>query len=76
MLKRAANCVVIAIIAAIFGFTGILHWTAVIAQSVCVVCLGFCVLSLLFSLFEEPSRPAARQIRLSAADHHGVTTRG
>jgi uncharacterized membrane protein YtjA (UPF0391 family) len=62
MLKRAANCVVIALIAAIFGFTGILHWTEVIAQSVCFVFLAFCILSLLFSLFEESSAPAVREI--------------
>ncbi len=62
MLKRAANCVVIALIAAIFGFTGILHWTAGIAQSVFFVCVGVCVLSLLFSLFEEPSTLEAREL--------------
>jgi uncharacterized membrane protein YtjA (UPF0391 family) len=66
MLKRAANCLVIAMIAAIFGFTGILQWTAVIAQSVCLVCLGVAVLSLLFSLFEEPSEASAREIPLGA----------
>lgn len=76
MLKRAANCVVIAIIAAIFGFTGILHWTAVIAQSVCVVCAAVCLLSLLFSLFEEPSKPVAREIRLNAANQTGSSTHG
>jgi len=57
MLKRAAHCVVIAVIAAIFGFTGILHWTAGIAQTVFFVFFAFCILSLLFSLFEEPSIP-------------------
>lgn len=55
MLRRTANCMVIALIAAIFGFTGILHWTAVIAQSVFFICLGVGILSLLFSLFEEPT---------------------
>lgn len=53
MLKRAANCFIVALIAALFGFTGILHWTAMIAQSVFFICLGFIILSLLFSLFEE-----------------------
>jgi uncharacterized membrane protein YtjA (UPF0391 family) len=57
MLKRAANCVVIAFVAAIFGFTGILHWTAGIAQSVFFVCIGLSILSLLFSLFEETVIP-------------------
>jgi uncharacterized membrane protein YtjA (UPF0391 family) len=66
MLKRAANCVVIALIAAIFGFTGILHWTAGIAQSVFYVCLAVCILSLLFSLFEEPAVPRTRKIRLQS----------
>ncbi|HZR17041.1 MAG TPA: DUF1328 domain-containing protein [Verrucomicrobiae bacterium] len=64
MLKRAANCVVVALIAAIFGFTGVLHWTAPIAQSVFFVCIAVAVLSLLFSLFEEPAAPRARKIRI------------
>ena len=56
---------VIALIAAMFGFTGILKATAIIAQSVFFVCFGFCVLSLLFSLFEEPSAPGpARELRI------------
>lgn len=54
MLKRAANSVVIALIAAIFGFTGLLQWTADLAQLVCLIFLAICGLSLLFSLFEEP----------------------
>jgi uncharacterized membrane protein YtjA (UPF0391 family) len=73
MLKRAANFVVIAIFAAIFGFTGILHWTAIIAQSVCVLFLSFAGLSLLFSLFEEPAAPATREIRLSETPPARVT---
>jgi uncharacterized membrane protein YtjA (UPF0391 family) len=51
---------VVAIIAAIFGFTGLLRWTAAIAQSVFFVCLGFAILSLLFSLFEAPSSSEPR----------------
>jgi uncharacterized membrane protein YtjA (UPF0391 family) len=62
MLKRAAHCVVIAVIAAIFGFTGILHWTAGIAQSVFFLFLAFCILSLLFSLFEDSSVPQTLNI--------------
>ncbi|HLH53654.1 MAG TPA: DUF1328 domain-containing protein [Verrucomicrobiae bacterium] len=65
MLKRAALCVVIALVAAIFGFTGILRFTDGIAQSVCLVFLAISVLSLLFSLFEEPSGPAPRELRLN-----------
>jgi uncharacterized membrane protein YtjA (UPF0391 family) len=65
MLKRAAICVVIAFIAAIFGFTGILRWTDGIAQSICIVFSALSFLSLLFSLFEEPERPVVRKIRVS-----------
>ena len=64
MLRRAAYCLVVALIAAIFGFTGILQWTAGIAQSVFFVCFALCVLSLLFSLFEEPAAPGTREISL------------
>ena len=64
MLKRAAICVVIAFIAAIFGFTGILRWTDGIAQSICLVFGAISFLSLLFSLFEEPAMPSVRQITL------------
>jgi uncharacterized membrane protein YtjA (UPF0391 family) len=55
MLKRATYCGRVGVVAAIFGFTGVLHSTAVIAQAVCGVCAAFTILSLLFSLFEEPS---------------------
>jgi uncharacterized membrane protein YtjA (UPF0391 family) len=61
MLRRAANFMVIALIAAMFGFTGLLYWTAFIAQSVFYVCVGVSILSLLFSLFEEPSMPETRE---------------
>jgi uncharacterized membrane protein YtjA (UPF0391 family) len=71
MLKRAAICVVVAFIAAIFGFTGILRWTDGIAQSVCIVFSALSFLSLLFSLFEEPERPAVRRIRVSAQSPAG-----
>jgi uncharacterized membrane protein YtjA (UPF0391 family) len=62
MLKRASNWVLAAVIAAFFGFTGILHWTADIAQSVFFICIGFGILSLLLSLFEEPSAPRVRKV--------------
>jgi uncharacterized membrane protein YtjA (UPF0391 family) len=64
MLKRAANCVVIASIAAVFGFSGILHRTAGIAQSICFVFAGFCILSFLFSLFEDSPAPSTSEILL------------
>jgi len=66
MLKRAVNWVIVALIAALFGFTGILRFTAPIAQSVFFVCMAFGILSLLFSLFEEPSTPRIRKIRVES----------
>jgi uncharacterized membrane protein YtjA (UPF0391 family) len=65
MLKRAGNWVLVALVAALFGFTGILHWTAGIAQSVFFICTAFGVFSLLLSLFEEPS-PRSRKIRVQS----------
>jgi uncharacterized membrane protein YtjA (UPF0391 family) len=65
--------VIIAFIAAIFGFTGILHWTAFIAQLVCVVCLGVGGLSFLFCLFEdcEPDiRPRVRHLTIESQSPH------
>ena len=61
MLKRAGNWVLVALIAALFGFTGILRWTAGIAQSVFFICTAFGAFSLLLSLFEAPS-PRDRKI--------------
>jgi uncharacterized membrane protein YtjA (UPF0391 family) len=57
MLKRARISFGIASIAAIFGFTGILQAAAPVAQALCYLLMAFSGLSLLFSLFEEPSRP-------------------
>lgn len=64
MLKRAASCLLVALVAALFGFTGLLRWTAMIAQSIFFIFFGLCVLSLLFSLFEAPATPGTREIRL------------
>ena len=57
MLKRARLTALIATIAAIFGFTGIVETTAVIAQSVFYPLAGLTLLSLLFCLFEETPVP-------------------
>jgi uncharacterized membrane protein YtjA (UPF0391 family) len=70
MLKRAYSCVIVAIIAAIFGFTGLLQWTAIIAQSVFFVCFAVCLLSLLFSLFEEPSETDVKRLPLETEIRH------
>jgi uncharacterized membrane protein YtjA (UPF0391 family) len=64
MLKRAAVCVLIAVVAALFGFTGILQRTDGIAQLVCVLFAAVSILSLLFSLFEESPDPVVRKIPL------------
>jgi len=53
MVRRARKWLLIALIAAGFGFTGLLRSTAVIAQAVFYVSSSFVVLSLLFGLFEE-----------------------
>jgi uncharacterized membrane protein YtjA (UPF0391 family) len=52
MLKRARTWLVIALVAALFGFTGILQSTAMIAQDLFYLCSAFAVLSVLLSLFE------------------------
>ena len=57
MLKRARLTALIATIAAIFGFTGIVETTAVIAQTVFYPVAGLTLLSLLFCLFEETPMP-------------------
>src|SRR5947209_15952322 len=53
MLKRAQISSVIAVIAGLFGFSGILHGSASIAQTVFYLFGALSVLSLLFGLFEE-----------------------
>ncbi|HWX19710.1 MAG TPA: DUF1328 domain-containing protein [Candidatus Binatia bacterium] len=61
MLKRAGYSLVIALVFAMLGFTGMLQKTAPIAQTCCFVYVGFCILSLLFSLFEEGSSPPSQK---------------
>ena len=67
MLKRARLSAVIAMIAAIFGFSGIVETTAIIAQTVCYSFVVFTLLSLVFCLFEETpeelsSRPLVERL--------------
>lgn len=64
MLKRAYISAVIAAIAAIFGFSGFLNGAAPIAKCISYAFAGFCILSLLFSLFEDVSEPPAPQPEL------------
>ncbi len=64
MLRRAGNSLVIALVAALFGFTGILHITAVFAQVVFFVFIAVTFLSLLFSLFEPPTEAHPNPLKL------------
>ena len=59
----------IALIAAFFGFTGIVEYTAVIAQTVFYASVVFTFLSLLFCLFEgAPENLNSRPLTLSQDD--------
>lgn len=53
MLRRARRWLLIAFVAAGFGFAGLLRTTAIIAQIVFYVSSSFAILSVLFGLFEE-----------------------
>ena len=57
MLRRAGQFFLVALVLAAFGFTGALKATGGYAQLLCFIFIGSSVLSLLFSLFEEPAPP-------------------
>ena len=57
MIKRAYISAMIALIAAVFGFGGILETSAKLAETICFVFLALCAVSLLLSLFEEETNP-------------------
>jgi uncharacterized membrane protein YtjA (UPF0391 family) len=59
MLKRAKICVVLGLLAAIFGFTGLLKETAGLAQDLCYIFAALGLLSSLFCLFECESSSAS-----------------
>ena len=66
MLQRARIWMGGGVVTGLFGFTGLLHTTAILAQTACYICAFFCLLSLLFSLFEAaPPAKAHRQYRPS-----------
>ena len=69
MFRRAGIALVVALVAAMLGFTGLLHNVAGIVQVIFYLGLGFCGLSLLFGLFEENEARANRgktaKVRLS-----------
>ena len=56
----------VALVAALFGFTGLLQTTAVFAQALFFILTAFAALSLVFSLFEPVAGPRPRAIPLSA----------
>ena len=65
MIKRAGIATVLALVAGLLGFTGLLQSTAIIAQVFFIVVSAFAFLSLLFSLFEPAATehvPAALSI--------------
>lgn len=62
MLKRAYKSAVIAAVAAIFGFSGLLDGAAPLAKGVCYAFTAISGLSLLFSLFEEVDEPRVVQL--------------
>lgn len=57
MLKRAYISAIIAAVAAVFGFSGLLDGAAPVAKGISYAFGAFSGLSLLFSLFEEVSEP-------------------
>ena len=61
MLKRAYISAIIAAIAAILGFSGLLDGAAPLAKGICYTFGALCGLSLLFSLFEDVNEPLAQQ---------------
>ena len=65
MLRRAGISMVIALIAAVLGFTGLLDKTAPVLRAVCFIFAGLSLLSLLFSLFEDNTEPGVRVIPTS-----------
>ena len=67
MLKRAGLSLLMALIAGAWGFSGNFHVTGPFARMLCPIFIGLAVVSVLFSLFEEPMGPASRvrRVRLS-----------
>ncbi len=58
MLRRAGVSSLLALIAALLGFTGLLQSTALIVQAAFFVFVAFAFLSLIFSLFEPAGKSA------------------
>jgi uncharacterized membrane protein YtjA (UPF0391 family) len=67
MLKRARMFGLIAMIAALFGFTGIIQASAPLAQVVAYFFIAFSLLSLLLGLFEEGDAEVTNSDRAPAS---------
>jgi len=67
MLKRAGISLIVALIAALWAFTGFFPVTGAFGQAVFLVASGVFVLSLLFSLFEEKASAGAGLTEAGAA---------
>jgi uncharacterized membrane protein YtjA (UPF0391 family) len=68
MLKRAYISAVIAAVAAIFGFSGLLNGAEPVAKGICYAFGALTGLSLLFSLFEEVDQPLVQEVQLAPAE--------
>jgi uncharacterized membrane protein YtjA (UPF0391 family) len=68
MLKRAYISAIIAAVAGIFGFSGLLNEAAPVAKGICYAFGALSGLSLLFSLFEDANEPLAPQTQLMPAE--------
>ena len=67
MFRRACISLLIALINGMFGFTGILKVTGGMARTIFFILVGFAIVSLLLSLFEEADEPQPRKEDLRAA---------
>jgi uncharacterized membrane protein YtjA (UPF0391 family) len=69
MLKRAYQSAIIAAVAAVFGFSGLLdEGAAPVARGICYAFGAFSGLSLLFSLFEDASDSISLQSNLAPVE--------
>jgi uncharacterized membrane protein YtjA (UPF0391 family) len=79
MLRRACISLLVAVINGMFGFTGILKVTGGMARTVFFISVGFAIVSLLLSLFDDAneSQPL-KEVWLAgpeakALEHRGLT---
>jgi uncharacterized membrane protein YtjA (UPF0391 family) len=68
MLKRAYISAIIAAVAAILGFSGVLNEAAAVAKGICYAFGALSGLSLLFSLFEDISEPSTPKTQLAPVE--------